>query len=151
MPRPSNSEHPGMEFVNTTYKEVKESAKRRRDDIIRAARVEYDRTVQRAEVTLKLNRERIKELIKVQKAQAKRIRVEPSATTTTTTTVVGKRATADECAICLQRFRSQDRVPVLDCLHDFHEVCIRGYAVSCKQSRTTPKCPLCRTQLNNVS
>ena len=48
-----------------------------------------------------------------------------------------------ECSVCLEPVISYESLVTLECNHHFHKCCI--YKLE------TSKCPLCRTQIRNIS
>ena len=48
-----------------------------------------------------------------------------------------------KCIICLEDFKTNDKVIYLPCIHFFHEICIKNW-IKRKQS-----CPICKHEINN--
>jgi hypothetical protein len=49
---------------------------------------------------------------------------------------------ADQCSICIENFRTGDKVRTLPCLHQFHEICVDHWL------RSKNTCPICKHTIN---
>ncbi|GAA5997811.1 hypothetical protein JCM5350_007937 [Sporobolomyces pararoseus] len=84
--------------------------------------------------------EEIAEHLTVARVELERRRIDKRGKVKTKLSVVGVRCV--DCSICMSRFRVDDFAVVLsNCLHIFHEKCIRTWF---RQSR---QCPVCRAQV----
>ncbi|OWM89690.1 hypothetical protein CDL15_Pgr024438 [Punica granatum] len=62
------------------------------------------------------------------------------------TVMIGSRAMAEQCCVCLCGFEEEEEVSELRCRHFFHKACLQQWFNNlCSISRLT--CPLCRSFL----
>ena len=64
---------------------------------------------------------------------------------------------SESCCVCLCSFDRGESIRVLDCLHEFHLICIDKWAgtfvskgSNCNSKRGLPTCPLCNTSFGNA-
>ncbi len=60
-------------------------------------------------------------------------------------------AVDEECALCLEQFRKNDKVVIMLCNHEYHYSCLQKAILSeFEQTNNIPRCPLCRVPIKVI-